>query len=479
MAYRNKNKVIHSVVWSGVERFSAQSIYFVFTFIIARRLAPSDFGLVAMLSIFMALAQTFIDSGFSTALIQKQDRSKLDFSTVFYFNIVVAVLIYFLLIASSQLIADFYNQPQLKEIIAWISLNFVISSFGTVQRAILTINLDFRRQAWISIVSVLISGSIAVYMAYCGYGVWTLVWQTLLNNLINILLLWISSDWIPMFAFSVQSFKKLFGFSSRILVGGFIANIYNNMYTLVIGKFFPPFDLGIYNRAETISKFPAYNFTGIIVRVVYPVECELQNNDEALQDKFYSFIRMTAFVVFPVMTCICVLAEPIVRVTLTDKWIASVPLIQIMCIAYMWDPIMRMTVDLLNVKHRSDLTLKAEIIKKIIAFIILFVSLYLGLIAICWGLVLYSIVDLIIITRYTKILLPRVSFLREIKNLLPILIKTAITSLVVYLLKWIITNDWLLLICGGVLGIFLYLVLSCLTRAPELLKFKEIIRRHN
>lgn len=467
MIVNNKRRVFNGLIWSGIERFAAQGINFIFTFIIARQLMPSDYGLIAMLGIFMALAQTFIDSGFSNALVQKQDRTDVDYSTVFYFNIVVSILIYLLMIFLSDKISTFYNQPLLSNLIVWVSINFVISSFATVQRAILTIHLDFKRQAWISLSSVLISGSIAVYMAYKEYGVWTLVCQGLLKNLIDVLLLWNSSSWRPSFVFSIQSFERLFGFSSKILLGGFIANIYTNSYTLLIGKFFPISDLGLYNRSETISKFPAYNFTNILVRVFYPIECELQNDVEVLQDKFYSFLRMTSFVVFPIMLGICAMAEPIVRLTLTEKWIDTVPFIQIMCLAYMWDPVMRMTVDLLNVKRRSDLSLRAEIIKKTIAFLILFLSLKGGLMVVCIGLIVYSLSDLLIVTHYTCKLLPKVSFVREMGVLLPIFFSACLMGFCMYSLKWLGIGDLSLLLLSIPVGFTVYVGVSFFMRLPE------------
>lgn len=467
MAVDNKKRVFKGLAWSSIERFAAQGVNFVFTFIIARQLQPSDYGLIAMLGIFMALAQTFIDSGFLNALVQKQDRTEVDYSTVFYFNIVVAILIYLLLISLSDKIASFYNQPLLTDLIIWVSINFVISSFATVQRAILTINLDFKRQAWISLSSVFISGAVAVFMAYKEYGVYTLVFQGIIKNLINVLLLWFSSSWRPSLVFSIQSFRGLFGFSSKILLGGFIANMYTNSYTLLIGKFFPASDLGLYNRAETISKFPAYNFTNILVRVFYPIECELQNDVEALQGKFYSFLRMTSFVVFPIMLGICAMAEPIVRLTLTDKWMDAVPFIQIMCVAYMWDPIMRMTVDLLNVKHRSDLTLRAEVIKKTIAFLILFLSLRGDLIVVCLGLLFYSFSDLLVVTYFTHKLLPKVSFKQEMLVLLPIFLKASIMGLSMYSLKWLGLDDLPLLLLSIPVGIIVYIGISLLTHTPE------------
>lgn len=472
-----KQQTFFGVFWSAVERFSVQGIQFILSLVIARQLLPSDYGLIAMLSIFMAIAQCFINSGFSNALIQKQERSDTDYSTVFYFNIVVGVLMYLILIVVSPYISSFYNQPILKEIIIWIGLNLVISSFATVQRAILIINLDFKKQAFISFISVLLSGSVAVYLALNGYGVWTLVVQDLLNGFINTLLLWITSKWHPLFLFSISSFKELFSFGSKLLMGGLLHTIYTNLYTLVIGKVFPVKELGLYCKASALSQYPSVNITGILDRVLYPVLCRLQNDNNTLTDKFYLFIRLIAFGVFPLMIGLAVLSEPLVILLLTDKWRDAVPYMQILCMAYMWDPIMRMSWNLLNVKHRSDYSLKSEIIKKIVAIIILVISIPLGIKAMCWGLLLYSFFDLLIILQFTRIILPDVNIKNHIKNLFPIILKSLLMGVIILLFIHHITNEWIQLGGGFLLGVLSYILLSWIFHSKELVYIFNLIKK--
>lgn len=462
-----KKRTIQGLFWSSVERFSTQGVQFIFSFIIARQLMPSDYGLVAMLGIFMAIAQSFIDSGFSNALIQKQDRNNIDYSTVFYFNIVVGAVMYLILAGCAPLIASFYDQPQLEKITIWVALNFIISAIGTVQRAMLTISLDFKRQAWISLLSVLLSGGAGIWMAYNGFGVWTLVYQSLLNNLINTVLLWISAKWLPILVFSWSSFRELFNFGSKLLMGGLLHTVYQNLYTLVIGKFFTSTELGLFNRAFTLTQYPSSNITNILTRVTYPVECKFQDDNHKLEEKFYLFIKLTAFIVFPMMVGLCALSEPLIRLVLTEKWLGAVPFIQIMCFAYMWDPIMRMNWDLLNTKHRSDYSLRSEIIKKTVAVTILFASIMGGLSIMCVGLILYSIADIFIVTRFTKRLLPNVTFLKEMKVLLPILIQSVVMGLIVYCLKFVIHSDALLLSVGLITGIMVYVLLSVILKNQE------------
>lgn len=472
-----KQKTFTGVLWSAIERFSVQGIQFILSFVIARQLLPSDYGLVAMLTIFMAIAQIFVDSGFSNALIQKQNRSNADFSTVFYFNIGVGILMYLGLILSAPHIASFYDQPILIEIIGWMGINLIINSLSTVQRTILTINLDFRRQAFISLIAVIVSGSTAVYMAVNGFGVWALVVQSLMSNGINTLLLWITSKWHPEWIFSLNSFKNLFSFGSKILLGGLLHNIYTNIYTLVIGKIFPIQELGLYNRASSLSQFPSTNITGILDRVVYPVLCQLQDNNINLTEKFYIFIRIASYIVFPLMIGLAVLSEPFISIILTEKWIGAVPYIQILCLAYMWDPIMRMSWNLLNVKHRSDYSLNSEIIKKFAAVTYLLCSIPFGVKAMCVGLVLYAFTDLFIILQFTKKILPDVTVCNHIKNLTPLFIQSLLMGLVIHLFIHFFTNQWIQLFGGVLIGIAIYILLSMFMSKKELQYIINLVKR--
>lgn len=478
MAENLKGQTAKGVVWSGIERFSVQGIHFVLSFVIARQLLPSDYGLIAMLGIFTAIAQTFIDSGFSNALIQKQNRTNVDYSTVFYFNVAVGIIMYFLFLFCAPWISSFYNEPQLSSIIGWIGLNFIISSLATVQRAKLTVELNFKFQAYISVVAVVLSGSLAVWMAYNGFGVWTLVCQNLVNNGITVLLLWMTAHWYPFWIFSWESFKELFGFGSKLLAGGLIHTLYTNMYTLIIGKVFNAVDLGYFNRAFSITQYPSSNITNIVSRVTYPVECQIQHDNELLQAKYFSFIRSVSFVVFPMMIGLCVLCEPFIRIVLTDKWLGVVPYARIMCFAYMWNPIMVMTWDLLNVKHRSDYSLKSEIIKKATAFCILFVTIPFGIKVMCAGLILYSLADLFIITRYVKKILPDVTMCNMARQLSPFLILSCLMGMGVLFFVCLMSNAWLQLAGGLVIGAFIYVGASYVLKLKELeiifwiLKFK-------
>lgn len=462
------SKTVNGLFWSSMERLSVQGAQFVLSLFIARILSPSDYGLVAMLGIFMAVAQTFVDSGFSNALIQKQGRTDVDYSTVFFFNIFIGVAMYLLLFFTAPFIASFYSQPQLETIIKFVGLNLILSSFCAVQRAQLTISLDFKKQAIISFSTVAISGGIGIWLAYHNYGVWTLVIQGLLTNLLALILLWGSTRWIPHLCFSKESFKELFGFGSKLLAGGLLHTIYLNLYSLVIGKYFSSADLGNFNRATSLAQYVSVNITSIITRVTYPIECQIQHDNEELQRKFFMFIRMTAFIIFPLMIGLCVLADPLIRVILTDKWVHAVPYLQILSIAYMWDPISRLNWDLLNVKRRSDYSLRSEIIKKLIAITILVITIPFGITIMCVGIAAYALCDIYVLTRFTKRLLPDVYLRKELKALCPILLLSISMGLIVYVCVSFIPILLFKLIVGIIIGICYYLTISYLLKWEEI-----------
>ncbi|KAA6316526.1 Teichuronic acid biosynthesis protein TuaB, partial [termite gut metagenome] len=321
---------LKGVVWSAVDRFSVQGIQFVLSIILARLVAPSEYGLIAMLGIFLAIAQTFIDSGFSNALIQKKDRTETDYSTVFYFNIAVAGIVYAILFICSPYIAGFYKEPQLEIITKWVGLNIVISAFSIVQRTKLTVKLDFKTQTKASLLAVIVSGCIGIALAYQGFGVWALVIQALSSSFLNTLLLWIFAKWKPSLIFSWQSFHILFSFGSKLLLSSLLHTLYMNLYTLIIGRRFSAVNVGYFNRSQTLAMFPSTNITDIISRVMYPSLCSIQDEEERLKKLFFKYLRMVSFIVFPLMIGLSVLSKPLIQVVLTDKWLPAASLLSIL-----------------------------------------------------------------------------------------------------------------------------------------------------
>lgn len=445
--------------------------------IMARILTPEDYGLVGMLAIFIAVSQSLIDSGFSQALIRKQDRSEIDNSTVFYFNIAVGVILYFILFFSAPLIAKFFDEPQLIPITRVIGLCLIFNSLVVVQRALLTINLDFKTQAKASLVGVILSGILGISMAYTGFGVWAIVWQQIVNLFVITILLWIFSQWKPIFVYSWDSFRELFNFGSKLLASGLLNTIFNNLYLIVIGKFFKASDLGYYTRANQFSDFASSNITGIFQRVTYPVLCTIQEDDNRLKDVYRKFLKTSAFIIFPLMMGLAAVARPMVISFLTEKWLFSAILIQILCFAQMWYPIHAINLNLLQVKGRSDLFLKLEIFKKIVTVIILLITLPMGLELMCIGLIVSSVVGLIINTHYTGKLI-QLGFIEQMKDLLPTIILSFTMGTIVYLtVTYIPMESWIAMSVGMIEGILLYAGSAKLLRFSEYTELVSILHQ--
>ena len=281
-----KQKTVSGIMWSAIERFSLQGVQFIIQIILARLLLPSDYGMIGMLAIFLQVAQVFIDSGFTNALIQKKDRTEEDFATVFYFNILVAVLFYGILFFSASLIADFYNMPTLVLVIRFIALSLIINALSAIHRTKLIISVNFKTQSKISLGAAFISGVIGIWMAYVGCGVWALVWQTLLNSIILTILFYCLVHWKPLHTFSKSSFERLFNFGSKLLISSLINTVYRNLYTIVIGKKFSVVELGYYTRAEQFAIFPSNNLNALVSRVAYPILSSIQDDDKCLTNAY-------------------------------------------------------------------------------------------------------------------------------------------------------------------------------------------------
>jgi len=350
-----KQKTAAGLKWSAFERFSSQGISFVISIIIARILSPSDYGIIGMISIFMGISGVFIGAGFGAALIRKQNRTDIDFSTVFYYNIVVSLFFYLVLFLCAPLIARFYDTPILTSITRVVSLNIVIGAFGAIQSTKLNIAIDFKTQTKISLISLLITGSIGITLAYTGFGVWALVFQQLAATFISTVLLWFFIGWKPLWVFSMASFKDLFGFGSKLMLSELLDTVYKNIYQVVIGKKFSSADLGFFTRAKGLVQLPSSNITRIIQRVTFPVLSEIQNDTARLGKNYRKLLKMSAFVIFPLMMFLVALGESLIKILLTDKWLPAVPLMQVLCFSSMFYPIHAINLNLLQVKGRSDL----------------------------------------------------------------------------------------------------------------------------
>lgn len=342
-------------------------------------LSPKEFGLVGMLTVFIAVSQSFINSGFGQALIRKKDPSPADFSTVFYFNIAIAAICYLVLFFSAGPIGRFFDEPQLKPLIKVLGISLIINAFGLIQQTILTKRIDFKLQTKISVFSSLISGLAAVAMAYSGFGVWSLVGKTIIMYFTTSILLWLWNKWKPILVFSIRSFRELFRFGSNLLISGLIDTIYRNVYYLIIGKYFSAQELGFYSRADQFNNIPSQNLTSVIQRVSYPVLSGIKEDVPKLRDAYRKIIRSTMFVCFVLMLGMAAIARPMVITLIGEKWEPCVVYLQLLCFVGMFYPLHALNLNMLQVKGRSDLFLRLEIIKKLLAIPIIVLGIIWGI----------------------------------------------------------------------------------------------------
>lgn len=471
-----KSKTVSGVLWSAVERFSLQGVQFIINIIMARLLLPSDYGMIGMLAVFLQISQTFIDSGFSDALIQKKNRTNKDLSTVFYFNIVLSIILYFLIFILAPYIANFYHTPELELVTRIITLNLIIASFSAIHKIILTINIDFKTLSKISLIAAIISGGIGITMAYRGSGVWSLVVQSLLNTLLITILSYYYVGWYPLRCFSKASFARLFSFGSKLLVSRLIHSVYYNLYAIVIGRKFSPVELGYYTRAEQFAVFPSSNLNAIISRVTYPILSSIQDDDMRLAIAYRKYIKLSSFLIFPLMIGLAAIAEPLITLLLTEKWTGIVILLQILCLDWMLDHLSQINLNLLLIKGHSDWALRLEIIKKVIATSILIISIPFGIEIMCWGRVLYSLIATYLNTHYTERLIG-LSFKEQMKDIFPSLVLAMIMGVSVHYFIFFLQDTILKIILGILVGISLYIIMSYLCKQDELKELILIIRK--
>jgi O-antigen/teichoic acid export membrane protein len=469
-----KHKTKKGVFWSATQRFSTQGLQFFTTIILANYLGPDEYGTIGMLSIFLAISTVFIDGGFINALTRKADRTHEDICTVFYFNIFISILAYTILFISAPYIASFYELPELCIVLRIIGTTLIIDSFSAVQATLLTIQLNFKVQTYIAFISQVTSSIIAIYMAYNDFSYWALVTQSIIGNIISTILYWVYSPWRPTLIFSRKSFNNMFQFGSKILVMRLMDSIYNNLYTLVIGKVFSASTLGNYSRADSYANFPSNNITGVLQRVTYPVLCKMQNNDTELSKAYRKFLKLSAFIIFPLMTGLSALSYPFILLLIGDDWIISAAMLQILCFALMWYPIHAININLLLVKGRSDLSLRLEILKKSLSIIILCVAIPLGIMALCYSRIITSLISLIINTYYTGKLI-NLGFVQQMKDLMPTIIISTGMWIVIMIITTLNYSMLAQMIIGLITGCTFYLIMSYAFNRSELLSLLSLI----
>ena len=457
MAPNKKNKAIAGVAWSAIERFSVQGIQFLVSIVLARLLTPDDFGLVAITLVFSAIFQTINETGLNTALVHKLDRDDLDFSTVFYANIVIGVVSYIILFVISPFVASFYDNPQLVPVMRLLSLNLIINSFGQVQLAKYIIKVDFKTQARASLIGVFFSGTIGIVTAFATHSVYAIVIQQISNSSIFVLIMWFLAKWKPMFAFSFHRFKSLFSYAYKLILARLISVVFEDVYTLAIGKLYTPATLGYYNRAMSFRTILSRNLINIVQRVSTPLLCEAQKDNEEMQRVLLKFMSTTALFVYPLLAGLMVLSKPLVLVVLGEKWLETSTMLIYGCPVGFFYLISTFNRNIFNATGRTDWALKAEIMKKFVFIGIFLLTMNYDIKILLIGLIVISIMEMLVDTAYSRKQIG-ISLITQIKSLFGVLFATLLMSIAILVVNELIKSPVLQLIVGAFVGMVLYFI---------------------
>lgn len=474
-----KKQTISGAIWKCCERTSGQLISFIVSIILARILLPNDYGLIALVFVFTTLCDKLVVCGFATSLIQKKNADEKDFSSVFYLSFGIAIVLYVLLFVGASAIADFYNKfdrEQLISIIRVLGLGLFIMAFNSVQQAYVSRNMLFKRNFYSSLGGVIISGVVGVTMAYTGYGVWSLVAQNLIATLTNAVILLMTVHWYPKLYFSIDRLKELFTYGWKIFLSSIIKMLYNDLRSLVIGKFFTPADLAFYNRGQTLPQLIDTNITGTIDSVLFPAYSKLQDDKLAMITAMRRAVKTSCYILMPALSLMAAISTPLVILLLTEKWLPCVPYMQILCFSFMFSPIETENLQSIKAIGRSDIVLKLEIAKRSIGVLLLIISVPFGLLAIASSMLLGNIVAAFL-NAFPNNKLIGYSISSQFKDLLPSLLM----SIIVYAgVSFIIDNlssmDSLIqLFIGIVSGLSIYVLISYLFKVESFLYIKNMI----
>lgn len=470
------NKILSNMIWRLAERYGAQIVQFIVSIVLARILVPEIYGTVALVTVFITILQVFIDSGFGNALIQKKNADDLDFSTVFYFNIVVCGVLYTAIFFFAPVIANFYNKPELIPIIRVLSISLVFSSLKNVQQAYVSRNMQFKKFFFATLFGTIVSAIVGVLMAYRGLGVWAIVGQNLTNLALDTLILWITVKWRPKLMFSFNRLKDLFNFGWKLLISTLIDVIYNNARSLVIGKKYSSEDLAYYNKGKQFPNLIVANINSSIDSVLLPTMSKEQDNRVRVKQMTRKAIQTSSYIIAPMMIGLAVVAESVIRLVLTDKWLFTVPFMQIFCLVYMFYPIHTANLNAINAMGRSDLFLKLEIIKKVIGCAILLSTMWFGTKLIALGLLFSSLIGTFVNSYPNKKLL-NYSYFEQIKDIFPNILLACVMGVVVWCLGFIPINYIALLFIQIVIGIIVYILFSALLKNKTFIYLFDAVKQ--
>lgn len=461
-----KKKVLSNFMWRFMEHCGAHGVSFVVSIVLARILAPEDYGSIALVTVFTSLLQVFINSGFGIALIQKKDADDLDFSTVFFFNVAMCLILYGLLFLTAPLIAAFYEMPELTSIIRVLGLTLIISGVKGVQQSYVSKNLLFKRFFFATLGGTIGAALVGIYMAYKGFGVWALVAQSLFNNAVDTLILWFAVKWRPKWMFSWGRLKRLFSYGWKILASALLDTGYRDLHQLIIGKMYTAGDLAYYNKGSMFPKMVVGNINSSIDSVLLPTMAAEQTDRTRMKAMTRRAITISSYIMMPMMMGIAVCAVPLTRLLLTEKWLPSVVFLRIFCFSYAFYPIHTANLNAIKAMGRSDLFLKLEIAKKAVGLVSILATMFISVEAMAYSLIVSTVASQIINSWPNKKLLGY-SYLEQVKDMLPQIVLSCVMGAVVYCVNFLGLGDILTLLLQVLVGVLLYVMGSLLFKVES------------
>ena len=466
MAY-SRNTLIGSTIWKLFERMSSQVVSFIVSVLLARILLPEEYGVIAILLIFINIANVVVDGGLNTALIQKKNADEVDFSTILYVSIILAAALYILLYLLAPAIAKFYDNDILVPLLRVLSLNLFFNSFNSVQRAYVSKHMLFRKLFLSSFGAVVVSGILGIVMAYNGFGVWALVGQQLVSQIVTSCIMWFTIKWRPLCVFSYDRFKRLFDYGWKIFVTNLVIVLYGNIRGLIIGKMYSPTSLAYFERGKSLPALFMENINSSIQTVLLPAFSDQQDDRLRVKQMMKRSMKLNCFVTFPLLVGLFVVAESLVEVLLTEKWMLAVPFIRIFSIAYMFLPMQIANLEAIKALGYSSTTLKLEIIKKSIEIIILILSFMINVYAVAWGIVIYNAISLLInLSPNIKIL--NYGYSEQLKDILPLVFASLLMGGITWSIYWFQLNVYITLALQLLVGGISYFLFSKLFKVDSL-----------
>ena len=470
-----KNRVMSGLIWKFAERISAQLVTLVVSIVLARLLTPSHYGAIAIVNIFIALANVFVVSGFGNSLIQKKDADDTDFSSVFYFNILMSIVMYAVVFFCAPIIADFYSMPVLTPVLRVMGLRLIVAGVNSVQHAYVARNMLFKRFFWSTLGGTLASGVVGIVMAYCGFGIWALAAQYMTNTTVDTIVLWFTVKWRPKLLFSLKRLGKMFSYGWKLLVSALLETGYNEIRSLIIGKMYTAEDLAFYDKGKQFPKLIVTNVNASIQSVLFPAMANCQDKREQVKAMCRRSIRTSSYIMLPLMAGLALVAEPFIEILLTEKWLLCVPYLQIMCFVYAMMPIQTANLQAINAMGRSDIFLKLEIIKKVVGLTVLICVARYGVMAIALSGMFTTVLSSVINSYPNKRLL-NYRYIEQVKDLLNGFIPLLIMAIVVSLVGLIRMNVLLLLSLQVIAGAIVYIAVSALTKNDSFTYILDIIK---